>query len=45
MSTNGDSTIKLKRQVRDYFNKNVHDRGLITKVAKLIGYKKEKQND
>lgn len=41
-----EATLKLKRQVRDHYNKNVHDESIINKIARLIGYTtKEKEND
>jgi hypothetical protein len=34
----GTNTVKYKRQVRDFYNKNVHDESTITKVAEVIGF-------
>lgn len=36
-----DPTLKLKRQVRDHYNKKVHDVETIKRVALIIGYPKE----
>lgn len=33
-------TLKYKRQVRDHFNKTVHDEDTIDKVAEVIGYER-----
>lgn len=33
-----DKTLKLKRQVRDYYNKHVNDEDTIEEVAKVIGF-------
>ena len=33
--------LKLKRRIRDWFNKNVDDEETLMKVAKVIGYGKE----
>lgn len=45
-----NDVVKLKRQIRDYFNKNTNDMATLKGVAVLIGYKpqtdeKEKQYD
>jgi len=37
-----DEVIKLKRQVRDHFNKTVHDAITLLKVAEVIDYKNDK---
>ena len=31
-----EATIKLKRQIRDHFNKKVHDQATLDKVAEVI---------
>ena len=31
-----EATIKLKRQIRDHFNKTVHDPATLNKVAEVI---------
>ena len=36
--------LKLKRQIRDFFNKNVNDKVLLLKVACVIGFKDKKIN-
>lgn len=36
-------TLKYKRQVRDFYNKNVHDKETIDLVAKVIRYPKEEE--
>ena len=33
-----DQTLKLKRQVRDFYNKNVVDEATVRAVASAIGY-------
>jgi hypothetical protein len=33
-----ENTLKLKRQVRDYYNKRVEDRELILQIARLMGF-------
>jgi len=36
-----ENTLKLKRQVRDHYNKSVKDVDTIERVAEVIGYRKE----
>lgn len=37
------NVLKYKRQVRDWYNKNVHDEETIDKVANVIQYPKEEE--
>jgi hypothetical protein len=39
-----EQTLKLKRQVRDHYNKVVSDRSTIIAVAKIINYQ-QKENE
>lgn len=36
-----DATLKFKRQVRDYYNKNVNTEETIQKVADAMGYERK----
>ena len=36
-----EDVLKFKRQIRDYFNKNIHDLIALTMVADTIGYKRK----
>ena len=36
-----EDVLKFKRQIRDYFNKNIHDLIALTLVADTIGYKRK----
>jgi hypothetical protein len=40
-----DKTLKLKRQVRDHYNKKVHDRDTLVKVAEVIKFQIPKEED
>ena len=40
-----DKTLKLKRQVRDHYNKKVHDRETLVKVAQVINYEIKEEDD
>lgn len=44
-----EETLKLKRQIRDWFNKNTNDQATLLKVASVINFpvplNKEKVND
>ena len=37
-----DEALRFKRQIRDYFNKNIHDIIALTLVANTMGYKRKK---
>lgn len=39
----GKNVLKYKRQVRDWYNKHVHDEETINEVAKVIQYPKEEE--
>ena len=39
-----EAILKLKRQIRDHFNKEVHDHGTLKKVAEVINFNTEKEN-
>lgn len=38
MKDQKENALKLKRQVRDFFNKQVHDCKMLRKIAELIGF-------
>jgi hypothetical protein len=44
-STMDENTLKLKRQVRDHYNKSVNDEDTIKQVADVIGYEREVKKD
>jgi hypothetical protein len=39
-----DEVLKLKRQVRDWLNKNVHDTATLLQVAEVIKYPVQTEN-
>ena len=40
-----ENTLKLKRQVRDHYNKSVKDKNTIERVAEVIGYGKDSNDN
>ena len=37
--------LKLKRQIRDWFNKNVNDEQTLNEVGKVIGFRKQHKGE